>query len=81
MLITEIRPGVFVCRANDEEVIVDYKSMSVETRKTWLHHLKRTKIPSPEFYSDLLHGKKPNIKLVPKGFWKDVWPIAEKGMF
>ena len=81
VLITEIRPGVFVCRANDEEVIVDYKSMSVETRKTWLHHLKRTKIPSPEFYSDLLHGKKPNIKLVPKGFWKDVWPIAEKGMF
>jgi hypothetical protein len=81
VLVTGIQPGKFICRFEDKEMIVDYKSMSGEARMSWLFHLKRTKIPSPEFYSDLLHGKKPNVKLVPKGFWKDVWPVAEKGMF
>ncbi len=81
VLLVQVKPGYLVCQDNDKkEVIIAYKKMSPRTRQTWLAVIKKSKIANAEFYSDLLHLKKPDPKLIPKGFWKELWPLVEKGM-
>ena len=78
-LLIGIRPGKLIYRGEDGKPHeLDYRKALPRTRASLLMVLGNLKFSNPEFYSDLLHGKRPADKSVPSGFWKNIWPEVKE---
>ncbi len=81
LLLVAAKPGILVCRdvVNYSDTDVEYSSITGIARKRLIialtMNLKNNKYA--EFYFDLFHKKPSDDKLVPAGFWRQVWPVVK----
>ena len=74
-LLLGIKPGKLVYRGeNGKPMELEYRNALSRTRQSLFMALEKLKFSNAEFYSDILHGKRPDDNKVPGGFWKSVWP-------
>ena len=66
---------------NQRQESMKYSDLDATGRTMLFFGLEqRLKLKNSEFYSDLLHRKRPADNKVPGGFWKSVWPFVKQKM-
>ena len=77
-LLCKVTPGELTLSVGNKMQTLKYDQALPRTRTTLFQVFeKRAGVKNAEFYSDILHNKRPQDKVVPKGVWKTIWPVVK----